>query len=73
MEKLGNHHQGQQSSQLVHREGLAGKDFTSSGYVLVPGKGKGDSFVSFSVVHFEILRVPLVGSGRSSAHWMHLW
>lgn len=56
----------------VHREGLAGKDFTSSGYVLVPGKGRGDSFVSFSVVHFEILCVPLVGSGKVSLEWRPL-
>lgn len=44
---------------------IAHKDFPSSGYVPVPGKGKRDSFVSFSVGHFEILCVPLVGT-RSS-------
>lgn len=72
MEKLGNHHQEQQSSQLMCIE----KDLQAR--ILLPlvmcwsqEKERG-TVVSFSVVHFEILCVSLVGSGRSSAYWMHL-
>lgn len=36
--------------------------------MLCPREGKRDSFVSFSVCHFEIICVPLVGS-RSSLSW----